>query len=415
MEVDIRHGPDDTLVATTRIPDWFGYPPSDPVPIVFLESGELRIEDLQYGAAILEFDPDYRQLVGEIDHVRREGRVHLKRALPPPASGIRVEPVSIPSGDVLLSGELHIPPAAENPHPAIILVGGRGCSPRDRALARELPAYGMAVLTYDKRGTGESGGDCDSFTLDDLVGDVLSALEFARSDSRIAPQRIGLWGGSAGAWTIQAATEHTLSDPETRPPAFLVTWIGPATSIAQQQADSGRAIGADLGLSETELASVQEALALSLDDTLDPDRVHARLNAIADAADAAGWRSSMFDTSDIPASPADVERLWIRRFRYDPTELLRNLSDIPYLAVLGEDDPIVPFEINRDALLSAASISGNPNMEVVGIPAMGHGFEHGDREAALPSGEVYFKMDTVEPLYFTATVEFLREMGFLPK
>ena len=70
--------------------------------------------------------------------------------------------------DVTLAGTIAVPPGP-GPHPAAVLVGGFGPNePRRRASAtaatgayrgwaRELAERGLAVLRYDKRGTGELG------------------------------------------------------------------------------------------------------------------------------------------------------------------------------------------------------------------------------------------------------------------
>src|SRR5690606_41214712 len=65
-------------------------------------------------------------------------------------------------------------------------------------------SLGLAVLIFDKRGTGESTGlrmDASTGTVmkpayypDDLANDALSALHFLQQRKDIDPERIGLWG-----------------------------------------------------------------------------------------------------------------------------------------------------------------------------------------------------------------------------
>jgi hypothetical protein len=57
----------------------------------------------------------------------------------------------------------------------------------------------------------------------------------------------------------------------------------------------------------------------------------------------------------------------------------------------------------------------NPNLRIVIIPGAAHGVEHGDRDPALPDGTTYRKFDTVEPLYYTEMIAFLRSHGHLPR
>lgn len=71
-----------------------------------------------------------------------------------------------------------------------------------------LVANGIAVLAFDKRGTGSSSGD---FTFDflKLAGDVAAAVEFLRTQAEIDTDRIGLSGYSQGGWVEPLAASLT--------------------------------------------------------------------------------------------------------------------------------------------------------------------------------------------------------------
>ena len=409
VDMDIRSDGDGGLLAVQRVPDWIGYAPMQPAPIVLGPDGSVEIPDALRGGLRLQFDPVYRQLVGETGTGLS---AHFKRALPPLPSRSVAEEVRIPAGDVSLAGTL-TRPDGPGPHPAMVVISGRGCWGRGRSIGRVLPDYGMAVLEYDKRGTGDSTGACDRATFDDLVDDAVAAMTYLRAQPGIDPARVGLQGGSAGAWTAQGVAGRALDDPDLDLPAFIVTFIGPATSIEMQQRESGEAIADQLGLDAPSRAAVMRSVDITLDRSLPNEAVFEELAAIAAAAEAAGWKNQMFDPSDIPASPEAVDALWLRRFVFDPTPILRRLTDTPYLSLLGAEDAIVPLPSNADALRDALDAAGNTAYAVVVIPGTGHGVEHGDREATLPDGATYTKFDTVEPLYFTAMIDFLREQGVL--
>jgi dipeptidyl aminopeptidase/acylaminoacyl peptidase len=72
-----------------------------------------------------------------------------------------VENISFQTGDVTLRGWF-IKPKGPGPHPVVVLLHGAGPLTGDSLPAR-IPTNaflrsGVAVLTYDKRGVGESGG-----------------------------------------------------------------------------------------------------------------------------------------------------------------------------------------------------------------------------------------------------------------
>jgi hypothetical protein len=141
---------------------------------------------------------DGKQIVAE--------RVALKR-----------EEVSFKGINAQLAGTLILPPT-QGPHPAIVLLHGSG--PLTRYSFGPYPNFfsslGLAVLIYDKRGTGNSTGlrlDASTGNLmtfskypDELAGDALAAMRFLQERDDIDPKRIGFWGSSEGGMlTTQVA------------------------------------------------------------------------------------------------------------------------------------------------------------------------------------------------------------------
>ena len=82
----------------------------------------------------------------------------------------RQEEVTFKNGDTTLAGTLTLP-EGKGPFPAVILLSGSGQQNRDeeisiapgykpfRVIADTLTRQGIAVLRYDDRGIGQSGGD----------------------------------------------------------------------------------------------------------------------------------------------------------------------------------------------------------------------------------------------------------------
>jgi pimeloyl-ACP methyl ester carboxylesterase len=96
--------------------------------------------------------------------------------------------VIIPSSRVRLWATLTVPGRrVDATHPAVLLVHDLGCHDRDetwgvnrpfREMAEHLAANGYAVLRYDKRGCGRSGGEFTMSSLDDFVQDATAAATF---------------------------------------------------------------------------------------------------------------------------------------------------------------------------------------------------------------------------------------------
>ncbi len=95
----------------------------------------------------------------------------------------------------------YYPPAGKGPHPAVILIHGGWYHANSKAAGEIYPAdfltpAGYAVFAINFR-------PAPPFTLADQVDDVSRAVRFIRHHAahwNVDPQRLVLWGGSAGAY-----------------------------------------------------------------------------------------------------------------------------------------------------------------------------------------------------------------------
>lgn len=150
---------------------------------------------------------------------------------------IRGEEATLESGDVRLAASLALPRWKEGPYPAAVIVHGSGRDPRAalRRYGRRLSPHGLAVLMYDKRGTGESTGsysfvgvENSEAALGQLADDALAGVRYLRTRSDIDPRRIGLIGASQAGWIMPLAASRS-SDV-----AFIVTISGPAVTVGEE-------------------------------------------------------------------------------------------------------------------------------------------------------------------------------------
>ena len=113
--------------------------------------------------------------------------------------------------DVQLAGSLLLP-VRETPVPAVVFVHGSGRQTREsyRKLGEHFASQGIAALIYDKRGTGQSGGEYESHApYENLVNDALAAVACLKQRREIAPTQIGIWGLSQGAYICAAAASRS--------------------------------------------------------------------------------------------------------------------------------------------------------------------------------------------------------------
>jgi dienelactone hydrolase len=147
-----------------------------------------------------------------------------------PLLPLRSIPVRFRSDGATLAGTLLIPPGSGR-RAAVAYVTGSG--PTTREYLPELQALllhnGVAVLAYDKRGVGASGGSYPGESpteaaIDQLARDAAAAARFLAGRAEIDPARVGLAGHSQAGWIMPLAASR---EPVVR---FLVTFSGPAVT-----------------------------------------------------------------------------------------------------------------------------------------------------------------------------------------
>ncbi|TKG89259.1 alpha/beta fold hydrolase [Puteibacter caeruleilacunae] len=141
--------------------------------------------------------------------------------------------VSFKSEGVSLVGTIYKP---KQPHAAVVIVHGSGQEPRMTKLAKLLAKNGISVLTYDKRGVGESGGvyagpevgtnNISTTNLDLLAKDASAAVNLLHQQNKALP--IGLVGFSQAGWIIpKAANKNPLVE-------FMVLFSCPTVTTLEQ-------------------------------------------------------------------------------------------------------------------------------------------------------------------------------------
>jgi uncharacterized protein len=143
--------------------------------------------------------------------------------------------VSFNSSGVVLSGTLVLPPKMVA---AVVVVHGSGQEERMLPFARELADYGLAALTYDKRGVGRSGGtymgpevgtnNVDASNLRQLAEDAAAGVEDLVHSLPDKHLPIGLIGFSQAGWIIPQAANMSSNV------RFVVLFSGPVVSAREQ-------------------------------------------------------------------------------------------------------------------------------------------------------------------------------------
>ena len=415
VNMRFRHNEDDELVVYREFPSWLFYGMLGPYPVELDERGRIVLPRALYGEADLQPDRRYDEMIGQSGSGTPGVFLHLKRAVPPPPPATERRDVSFESDGFALDAELYLPPG-DGPHPGIVLNnGGPGCSQKyQRArIAEKLAEYGLAALAFDQRGAGASEGDCADVSFDTLSSDALSAYLWLGEQQEVDAGRIGFWGSSAGSWWSQGAIEKILDDDTIPKPAFMIGWVGMGTSTHDVQRAVKVWMAEREGLSDSERADVLRVIDVAGSSELSNEAIHQQLQSIRERAERDGWLGEMYSIKVWPDSPEDVPSLWHQRFDFDPARVLRRMDDIPYLAILGEDDPLVPYEDNAPRMRRLLAEAGNDQARIIGVPGVGHNREVSDRFREIDGSVMYYKFDRVVPDFFGEMIRFLEGLELI--
>lgn len=281
--------------------------------------------------------------------------------------------VSFKSGGEELFGRLVLP-EGENPVPIVVAVHG---SERDAASIfnfrqRLLPASGVGVFVYDKRGTGRSGGEyTQDFEI--LAEDAANAVRAARQLAGARTGRVGLEGTSQGGWVAPLAATKTQVD-------FVIVDYGLADSPLSENRDEALQDLEAAGFTDPairakalEVIAATEAVVVSRFES-----GYERLDAVRKRYGKEPWFKAVKGefTGELLKYPnfalrivgpmRDVGTTW----NYDSLATLRRLN-VPVLWVLAADDTSAPPAVTRARLLALAA-EGRA-ITVLQFPATDHG------------------------------------------
>jgi pimeloyl-ACP methyl ester carboxylesterase len=243
------------------------------------------------------------------------------------------EELTLKSNDTYLSGTILLP--SRPAKAGIVLVHGsaKADSLRMTALGELLAEHGFAVLTYDKRGIGRSGGafqDSDderAFAV--LAGDAVAAFKSFEQHPRVHGARVGLLGISQAGWVGPIAASRLPTA------AFMVLWSGPVCTVSEELHFSAKA---------------RQITNFSMHRHRTIMQGHMRF---------------------VP----------VREHDFDPREVLSRLS-LPILWIYGGRDHSIPVELSI-ARIETLIEQGHSNFDFQLFPEQGHGLDY---PTAYPNG-----------------------------
>ena len=304
-----------------------------------------------------------------------------------------------------LTGRLVLPLNADK-LPIVVMVHGSEATSavQFNAWQRLLPAMGVGVFVYDKRGTGGSSGEyTQDFQL--LANDASAAAEEARRLAGDRLESLSLFGTSQGGWVAPLAATQTTVDR-------VIVAYGLAISPNDEDREQVLLEMSALGYSDKDVAEADEvARATGVLMASGFREGFGEYSRIRKAYGARPWFSQINGeyTGDILGYPALVMRLLAPIARrignqgttwdYDPMPVLNALT-VPQLWVIAGDDTEAPPATTLDRL-SNLKREGKP-VTILEFPNTDHGIV----EFIVVDGN---RVDTrVADGYLRAMVDFAR-------
>jgi uncharacterized protein len=310
---------------------------------------------------------------------------------------------------ISLAGTFTYPKAGSN-FPAVVLISGSGPQDRDETLLNHKPFLvlsdyltrkGIAVLRYDDRGIGKSGGKFSGATTMDFVTDALSAAGYLKTRDVVDGNKIGLAGHSEGGLIapIAANREKDIS--------FIVMMAGPGISgeeillaqirlVSEAEGMSGEEIEKELNTSK----EIYELIKTVKDTAVLRERVR---EVFARAFSDTNVENQNSDNDAyINMQVNQVTSPWFRFFlQHDPYAELAKLK-VPVLAINGENDLQVPSKENLKAIEDALTEGGNDNYKLVEMPGLNHLFQTSETGAVS-------EYNKIEETFSPAAMEIIAE------
>ncbi len=278
------------------------------------------------------------------------------------------EEIEFRNGGVVMRGTLTKPKVGSK-HPVVVMVPGSMTGPPRPAgyWPYFMVRQGVAMVTFDKRGTGGSGGDWRKVGYDEQANDLIALVKVLRSRPDVDTARVGLWGNSEGGWTSPLAASRS-TDVK-----FLIIRSASALPVREAVAQEAELRLRDgTGLSDEDVKTALtfkqaiEAIALSRGSW---DSTWVRMDSAYATARGKPWFNFVGE------APKDHWwwAWWKPRGAYDPFAALSEVR-VPTLVLLGDRDCCMPpAGRNAKAFAAAFQRAGNHDVDIRVLPNASHG------------------------------------------
>ena len=297
---------------------------------------------------------------GQFTDGSNKGNFELTRVVYP-AAKIPMREAKFRNHDVTLAGTLLLP-TTPGKHSAVVFLHGSGPEGRwaNHYLAQKLAKGGIVALIYDKRGVGESTGEWQKASFDELADDAEAGIRFLQLQPEVDAARVGIYGHSQGG-TIAPMVGVRCRDLH-----FIVATAAGGIDPA-----------------EVETYSVENSIGVAMLPTAERADAEGYVHTLIDVAyrgkdrvalDMIAVKFASRDWYFAPPPPDNYYWLISKQMAaFRPAEYWRQIKG-PVLLVYGAHDERVPPRESAHAIQSALESTGNRNVTLKMYPDADHTF-----------------------------------------
>ena len=267
------------------------------------------------------------------------------------------QPVSFVSGKRILKGDLYTP-VSKGTHSAVVFAHGSGAATRSVGFfTTYFLQLGIAVLTFDKQGAGESTGDWQTASFDELSDDIIAGINFLKKQPAINPKKIGVMGNSQGGWIGSMVTAKT------KDAAFLLMRVGAGENVMETMLHENRGIYLADGFAENEVDEIIKMYRNYMNVAIQ-GKTWEQGDSVILSYRKNLWFKKIYPEPRIKSVSSEKNLLWLRKnLLYDSYDYLKK-TKVPVLWLMAEKDWNVNSQKSYPRIVEALKKAGNKDFEV---------------------------------------------------
>jgi dipeptidyl aminopeptidase/acylaminoacyl peptidase len=251
---------------------------------------------------------------------------------------VTAQDIQFKNGDARLAGTVYLPESGGDHLPAVVALHGASDATRGAAIYRHLreglPAMGIAVLIYDRRGSGASSGNLENIDYKTLADDAIAGQNALGKLPRIDPKKIGFWGFSQGGWLALLAAGRSAST------AFAISVSAPLVTPEQQMEFATTNLLTVRGYSREDVKQMLETRQAWIGYLKGAGSRGAAVDALQ-KAEGQPWFELAFMPKASKLTTDPEHNSWRKEMDEDPIAAVRKVK-VPLLLIYGGSDPWIP-------------------------------------------------------------------------